>query len=138
MAGNCNCNNEAVAKEYLVTVVEHTAKRRDILVICYTKACYTLFYVLGPRPVGIVGTGFYTEYLLYECIAEYMVKMQVCVEVVLQCQAVVLNELPNLLPFLWKPCSTVNEDCFVGIVPKKIAVYLYGVYYEFLELQDVV
>ena len=124
--------NAAVAEEDFIAIIKHPPKGWHRLVISHSKAGNALLDVLGPRPVGIVGTGFYTECFFYECIAEYVVKVQVGVEVVLKCQAVILNELSYLFTFLWEPCSTVNEYSLFGVVPKQIAVYLYGVYYEFL------
>ena len=94
MTGNGYCNYAAVAEQYLVTVVQYAAKRWNILVISHTKARNTLLYVLGPRPVSIVGTGLYTEGLLNECIAEYVVEVQVGVEIVLQFKPLALDEEP--------------------------------------------
>ena len=96
------------------------------------KVKNTLLDILGPGPVGIIGLGLYAECLLNECIAEYVVEMQMGVKVVLEHEAVILNKTLYLLSLLRKPRSTVNEYSLFGVVPKKIAVHLYGVYNEFL------
>ena len=136
VSGNGDGHNAAVAEEDFIAIIKHPAKGWHRLVISHSKAGNAFLDVLGPRPVGIVGTGFYTECFLNECIAEYVVKVQVGVEVVLKCQAVILNELSYLFTFLWEPCSAVNEHSLLGLVPKQVAVHLYRVYYEFLELHN--
>ena len=75
VAGDCYRNNAAVTEEYLIAVVQHTAKWWHILVISHTKACYTLLYVLGPGPVGIVSACLYTECVFDKGIAKYVVEI---------------------------------------------------------------
>ena len=132
VTGNGYGHNAAVAEGDFIAIVEDAPEWRYIFVIPHSKACYTLLDILGPRPVGIVGAGLYSKCLLNECIAEYVVEMQMGVEVMLECETVALNELFDLFSLLREPRTAVNEHSLFCVVPKEIAVYLYGVYYEFL------
>ena len=83
MSRHCNCRNAVCTECYFIPVAKYAPERWYFLFVFYAEPGYSLLYVRGSRPVGVIGFGLYPKSILHECVPEHVVKMQVGVQVVL-------------------------------------------------------
>lgn len=63
--------------------------------------------------------------------------MKVCVQVVLDCEAVGCDEFQYTSSLSYEACGTINEDGFLALIPYQVTVYLYRVHYKSFQFHDV-
>ena len=57
-----------------------------------------------------------------------MIKVHVCLERILQCDALLVDEAGYFSIVMLIPCATIYYSTFMGdVVPDDIGIYLYGI-----------
>ena len=87
---------------------------------------------VNPELIGLVGFGLQTELFQHERIAEDMVQMQMGIQQMFHIQPILDDEVFQGLLFFLIKTARVNDDRFIGFVPKHITVLREHIKFESL------
>jgi hypothetical protein len=124
MAGNMQYMQDGIAKSDGITLIEYVSGFYRVYVTVEIDAENRQpgAHCGYPRHIQVIGQCLHAVSFLNEQISEYMVKMQMCIEQMLDCQAFVTDECRQLLGLTGIIAAGIDYNSLAGLIPYNVCV----------------